>query len=227
MIDRHFAILAVIVTLTGSGGYALDTLRGRTQPNRVSWAMWAIAPLIAFAAELSEHAGLKSLLTFGVGFGPLLVVIASVLDPRAYARLTRFDIVCGGLSVAALGMWALTGQGDVAIGFSILSDASAAVPTLRKAAAEPGSESPKAFVGGALGAAITLLTIAPGQWTFAGFGFPLYILLIDSLLLALILRGSRRDCTPPVAPAVRAGAAAPVANCGPRLPVAPGEKEGA
>ena len=70
MIDRHFAILAAMVTVTGSAGYALDTLRGRTEPNRVSWPLWAIAPLIAFAAELSEGVGIKGLMTFGVGLGP-------------------------------------------------------------------------------------------------------------------------------------------------------------
>ena len=188
MIDRHFAILAAVVTLTGSAGYALDTLRGRTEPNRVSWSLWAIAPLIAFAAELSEGVGLKALLTFSVGLGPALVVIASFLDERAYARVTRLDITCAVLSVFALVMWAVTGRGDVAIAFSILSDLFAAVPTLEKARRHPRSESPKAFVGGAIGAAITLLTIPASEWVFAGFGFPLYILLIDATLLGLILR---------------------------------------
>ncbi len=187
MIDPHFAILAALVALTGSGGYALDTLRGRTQPNRVSWGMWAVAPLIAFAAELSEHAGYRSLLTFAVGFGPLLVIIASFLDPHAYARFTRLDILCGALSLAALGMWAVTGAGDVAIAFSILSDLWAAIPTLRKARRHPASESAKAFVFSLVGCVITLLTIKPGEWLFANYGFPVYILLIDTTLSTLIL----------------------------------------
>jgi hypothetical protein len=188
MIDPHFAILAAVVAVTGSAGYALDTLRGRTQPNRVSWALWAIAPLIAFAAELSEHVGLKALLTFSVGLGPALVLAASFLDARAYARVTTLDIVCGVLSLAALGMWALTGRGDVAIAFSILCDLLAAIPTLEKARRDPASESPKAFIGGTVGAALTLLTIRAQDWAFASFGFPLYILLIDATLLALIVR---------------------------------------
>ncbi len=188
MIDRHFAILAALVTLAGSGGYALDTLRGRTQPNRVSWAMWAVAPLIAFAAELTEHAGLTSLLTFSVGFGPAMVLLASFLDERAYARITRLDVMCGGLSAAALAAWEVTGRGDVAIAFSILSDLWAAIPTLHKALRRPESESAKAFVPSAIGCVITLLTIPPGAWVFANYGFPVYILLIDTALSTLILR---------------------------------------
>jgi hypothetical protein len=195
MIDRHFAIVAAVLTLAGAGGYALDTLRGQTQPNRVSWGMWALAPLIAFAAELSEHAGLQSLLTFAVGFGPLMVVAASLRDPRAYARLTRLDLACGALSLAALGMWAVTGKGDVAIAFSILSDLWAAIPTLHKALYRPETESAKAFVPSAVGCVITLLTIHPGAWVFANFGFPIYILLIDCVISALILTPRRHAAT--------------------------------
>src|SRR5947209_19788208 len=144
MIDPHFAILAALVTVTGSAGYALDTLRGRTEPNRVTWSLWAIAPLIAFAAELSEGVGIKALLTFSVGLGPALVVIASFVDERAYARVTRLDIAGAVLAVAALAMWALTAKGDVAIGFSILADRFAAVPTLAAAPRAPAGMSPKA-----------------------------------------------------------------------------------
>jgi hypothetical protein len=203
VIDRHFAILGAVIAVAGSVGYALDTLRGRTQPNRVSWALWALAPLIAFAAELSEHVGLKSLLTFAVGLGPALVLVASFVDARAYARVTRLDIICGVLALAALAMWALTGRGNVAIAFSILTDLLAAIPTLEKARRAPASESPKAFIGGATGAALTLLTIRSQDWVFANFGFALYILLIDATLLVLILRPRVRAPRPPRSPRPR------------------------
>lgn len=197
MIDRHFALLGALIPLLGTAGYALDTLRGRTQPNRVSWSLWAIAPLIAFAAELTEHAGLESLMTFAVGFGPALVILASFLDSQAYWRLTRFDVLCGVISVIALAMWALTGRGDVAIAFSILSDLWAGVPTLRKAAGFPESESIKAFVGGVAGAAITLLALPGHSWHFSGFGFPLYILLFDGVMCTLMLLPRLRRPGPP------------------------------
>jgi hypothetical protein len=187
MIDPRFAILGAVITIAGSASYARDTLRGRTQPNRVSWTLWTLAPLIAFAAELAQRVGLDSLLTFAVGFGPLLVVIASYLDPKAYWKLTRLDAVCGCLSLAALVGWGLTGTGDVAIGLSVLSDLFGCVPTLLKAHAHPASESASAFVAGGFGATITLLTIQSGAWTFANFGFPAYIVAADVALSILIL----------------------------------------
>ena len=34
MIDPWFAILAALIILMGNGAYAVDTVRGKTQPNR-------------------------------------------------------------------------------------------------------------------------------------------------------------------------------------------------
>ncbi len=187
MIDPRFAILGALITVAGSASYARDTLRGRTQPNRVSWMLWTVAPLIAFAAEVVQGVGLESLLTLAVGIGPLLVVIASFLDPNAYYRLTRFDGICACLSLAALGAWGLTGTGNIAIVFSILADLFGLIPTLRKAHRHPQTESASAFVASGCGAAITLLTVPAGGWIFASVGFPLYILAADVTLSALIL----------------------------------------
>lgn len=195
MIDPRFAILGALISLTGSAAYARDTLRGRTQPNRVSWAMWTIAPLIAFAAEVTQHVGLNAVLTFAVGFGPFLVLMASFLDAQAYARFSALDLACGGLSAAALVAWAVTGTGDVAIAFSIVSDLLAAVPTIRKAHRRPGSESASAFTAGGTGAVITLLTVKPSAG-FAGYGFPGYIAVAGFTISALILRGRRAGGEP-------------------------------
>jgi hypothetical protein len=187
MIDQRFAILGALIIVTGNAAYARKTVRGSTQPNRVSWALWTLAPMIAFAAEVTQHVGLQALLTFAVGFGPLLVVIASFMDPKAYARITAVDVLCGLLSLTALAAWAATGTGDVAILFSILSDLFGAVPTIRKAYTHPQSESATAFIAAVIGATITLLTIKPHEWTFASFGFPAYIVVAATTISALVL----------------------------------------
>jgi hypothetical protein len=183
MIDAHFAILGALIILTGNAAYARDTVRGKTQPNRVSWMLWALAPMIAFAAEVSQGVGLNAVLTLAVGFGPLMVVAASFLDPKAYARVTPFDAGCGVLSLVALIAWAATGRGNVAILLSVLADFLAAIPTIRKAYRYPHTEHAAAFVSGVAGAAITLLTIKGEDWGFASVAFPAYILL-DSGLIA-------------------------------------------
>jgi hypothetical protein len=184
MIDTKVLLLVPVLSLIGSGSYIYAVLRGQAKPNRVTWVLWASAPLIAFAAEIHAGIGLRSLLTFMAGFGPLLVVIASYISRKAVWKLTTFDFVCGGLSILGLLLWLLTRQGDVAIIFAIIADGLAALPTLAKSFKEPDSESSFVFTMGAVSSGLTLLTIK--EWTIANAAFAAYILGICVVLVLLI-----------------------------------------
>src|SRR4051812_25550094 len=80
MINQNFIILGAIIASIGSLSYLIDTIKGKVKPNRVSFLLWSLAPLIAFVAELRQGDGLQSLLTFEVGFLPLTIFIASFFN---------------------------------------------------------------------------------------------------------------------------------------------------
>jgi len=185
MLDPRFTILAGAIAVVSAAGYAVDTLRGRNQPNRVTWAMWTVVPMIAFAAQISQGVGLQSIFTFAGGFGPLLVLIATFVNPKAYWRLTSFDFICGLMSLAALVLWAITGKGLVALVLSVVADFFAAVPTIKKSYQLPVSESGYPFMLGVAAAVITLLTIK--EWTLANSAFGVYVLFADGLIAGLVL----------------------------------------
>ena len=96
MINQHFVIVGALFNLVGSATYAFNTIKGKTKPNRVTWFLWALAPLIAFAAQLNEGVTWAALMTFMVGFGPLIIFISSFVNRKAYWKITKLDIVCGG-----------------------------------------------------------------------------------------------------------------------------------
>ncbi len=185
MINEKFVVLGALINLTGTLGYVKNTLNGSTRPNRASWIMWTIAPMVAFAAQISEGVGLRSLVTFMAGFGPLLILVASFVNRKSVWRLTKFDIICGVLSFLGLCLWAITKQGNLAILLAIVADLFAAIPTLKKSYHDPESESSFAYITAAVSGGITLLTIK--NWTFATWGFPLYIVLICLALSFLIV----------------------------------------
>jgi len=185
VLDVHFVILGAVIGMAGMLSYLRDTVRGVTQPNRVTWLMWGVAPLIAFAAEVQAGVGLRSLMTFVVGFGPLAIFVASFCNRQLAWRIGPFDWLCGALSAAGLVAWLATRHGTVAVVASIAADAIAAIPTLRKSWVAPESESVSAYVTAALNALITVLTI--DRFTTANAAFPLYILVIASVETALIV----------------------------------------
>lgn len=185
MIDEKFIIIGVILQSIGGASYIIDTIKGKVQPNKVSWLLWSIAPLIAFSAMIQQGVGLQSLVTFIVGFVPLIIFIASFVNKKAKWEVNKLDIVCGILSILGLILWAVTKVGNVAIFFSIFADGLAAIPTIIKAYKFPESESPTVYSLGIINALIGILTIT--NWNFETYGFPIYLLLINSLFSFLIV----------------------------------------
>ena len=184
MIDEKFIIITTILYLYGSSTYLIDTIKGKVKPNRVSWSMWAIAPLIAFVAQVKQGVGIQSLMTFLAGFIPLLVFIASFFNKKAYWKIELFDLVCGVFSVLGLILWYITKIGNVAILFSIISDATASIPTIAKSWKYPETENYKLFLFASLNAGVNLLTLK--TWDFAHYSFSLYIFIVCALVTVLI-----------------------------------------
>lgn len=184
MLNENFIILGALIQFFGSLSYLTGTVKGKIQPNKISWFLWSLAPLIAFTAEIKQGVGLQSLTTFMVGFMPLLIFIASFANKKAYWKLGKFDIACGVLSILGLILWSITRIGNIAIIFSILADGLAALPTIVKAYRKPESENYLIYLTAIIGSGITLLTIQ--VWTIAQYAFPLYILFIDVVIVVAI-----------------------------------------
>jgi hypothetical protein len=162
----------------------VDTVRGRNQPNRVTWLLWGLAPLLAFAVEINDGVGLRSMLTFMVGFGPLVVFAASFVNPKSVWKLGSLDYSCGALSIGGTIGWVVTRQGLVALGAAVAADALAGVPTLIKSWRRPESEGGSIYIGSFANAVITLLTVK--HVSAPVVTFPLYIGILSLVQITLV-----------------------------------------
>ena len=184
MLHSNFVIVGTLISALGAVAYLIDTVKGKVKPNRVSFLLWSIAPFIAFAAQIKQGVGIESLMTFSTGFLPILTFGASFVNKKAEWKITRFDWVCGALSILGLILWLITKVGNIAITFSILADGLAAVPTIVKAYKYPDTELAWPWIATVFGVILTLLTLS--EWTFANSGFIVYILLVNTLIYSLI-----------------------------------------
>ena len=171
----------------GSVAYIIDTLRGKTKPNRMTWSIWAIAPLIAASAALSSGVTLATVPVFVAGTGPLLILIASFANPKAYWKLEKLDYACGFFSLLALVLWGITKQPDIAIAFAIFSDVLAAVPTLMKMWRHPETETVFAYITMVFGASTSFAAI--NVWIFPAYAFPAYLVILNASLILIFYRG--------------------------------------
>lgn len=184
MINVHFVFLGAAISLVGSSLYARDTFRGLTQPNRVTWTLWFVAPMLAFAAELQQGVGLQSLMTFSVGLGPFIVLCASFANKNSVWKIGPFDLACGVASILGLLLWLLTSNNIVALASFMAADGLAGLPTLVKSWTNPETESANAYIGGFVNALLTLATVT--KWTTAVVAFPLQIVIFNAVQIVLI-----------------------------------------
>ncbi len=184
MIDPNFVYLAILLNFIGGSSYVVQTIRGKAKPNRVTWFLWGVIPLIAFFAERGEGVGIQSLMTFMVGFIPIMVFIASFFNKNSQWKLTQLDFLCGALSIIGVILWIITKDANIAIILCIIADFLAGIPTLIKSYKAPETEHYFAYLSGAISAGITMLTIT--IWNTSHAAFPVYILIFNTILFSLI-----------------------------------------
>ncbi|HOG15575.1 MAG TPA: hypothetical protein PK674_03225 [Candidatus Absconditabacterales bacterium] len=186
---KYLVILGAIVSFTGVLLYIREVFRGKAKPNKVSWLLWSVAPMIATVAALSQGVRRSVLPVFMSGFAPFLVFLVSLFVKQSYRKLSYFDYICGALSLLALLLWGITKNPNIAIIFAILSDFAAATPTLKKSWQHPDSESPIGFIGGLFNATTAFFVLQ--SFSFAELAFPIYLVVIDITLISFIILGRK------------------------------------
>jgi hypothetical protein len=183
---QYIVFLGAVLSLLGSADYIINTIKGKTKPNRVSWLIWAISPIIGTIAAISNGVTWAILPTFMAGFGPLLVFIVSFFNKKSYWKLGGGDYLCGALAIIALILWGVTKDPNVAIFFSIVADLLAAIPTLIKAWRHPETESGLIFILAELNQITGF--IAMKEWSFSESAFGVYLFTINICLITAIYR---------------------------------------
>jgi len=189
MISANFVFVALCFNVFGTFFYLREILKGKVQPNLVTFTLWALAPFLSFAAQTTEGVGPVSFLTLVAGLNPALILLAALWKRDAHWGVTRFDFGCGCLSLAGILTWWILRDASYAIAFSIAADALASIPTFRKSISDPDSESPVLYVCSTFSAIITLFTIH--HWSFDYYGFVVYLLVADGSLAVIGLNASR------------------------------------
>ena len=181
---EYLVFISAAISLSFAIPYIIATLKGQVKPNKISWFLWALAPLIATLAALSAGVGWSVLPVFMSGFTPLLVFLSSFVNKDAHWEIQRFDWICASISILALILWYLTKNPNLAIIFSILADAMAGLPNIRKCWDYPETETGWIYYAGIFTPIASFFVIK--DWNLAAVAFPVYLMLLNiSLSFAL------------------------------------------
>lgn len=186
--SQFLTTLSFLLNFLGGYAYLRDTLAGKTQPNRITWLLWALVPLVAAIAASGSCDDMWAVSRIVMAsMVPSLVFLASFKNKGSVWRLGVFDVSCAGLSVFAMLVWWLSDEPLISLFLACLADGFAALPTIRKAWQYPETETFSAYLAGFV--SIGLLVAAEDHWKMETTSFLLFLLLINSLLLSGVFRG--------------------------------------
>jgi len=184
---HSLVIISTLLLLWGGYAYFRDTLAGRTKPNRVSWFLWALAPLVSFSAAFSVDADIwASVRVLVGGVVPGVVFLGSFFNRKSYWKLTWFDWFCGGLSLTALLFWQLASSPLIAVLLATAANTFASIPTFIKAWNFPETETRLTFITSFLSAVLIIPAIP--VWNIANSAFQIGLMLTTGALLVAVYR---------------------------------------
>jgi hypothetical protein len=190
MLPENFAIIGAIIGSLGGLYYLYDTIVGNAQPNRVTWLLWGIFPMVIFVAQRAQGVESLSWTSFVAGFTPFLIVAASYFNKKAYWKSSPRDYYLMAAALVGIILWAITDNPNLALLFSLLADMLAAIPTLIKSYSHPRSESWIGYAISAFGFGISLLSVQ--TYNFETATFVAYVFILNAAFAVLASRNRKQ-----------------------------------
>jgi hypothetical protein len=179
------AVLALIAPIL----YARAILRGDAKPHRTTRFVLLIITILTAASIVAQNNHVAIWLAGASALQSILIFVLSI--KHGLGGRAKSDIVC--LLVALLGiiLWQVTNRPVLALYFAILADFTGMIPAILKTYRRPETELWTYFALDVVAGLLTL--IASKHWTVQDISYPLYILLINALMVVIILRGQGKQ----------------------------------
>lgn len=174
-LNQILAAISVVFFLAAAPPYIIDTLKGKTKPERATWFVFSVLGLIAFVSQ-AELGATWSLVFSGVDtLGSLIVLILSIkYGVGGWSKLDRYAlaIAAGGVGVAVLAH-----EPIIALLGNIAADISGTVLTVHKTFRAPDTETTISWALTGTSALAGVLSV--GSLKFSLILYPAYLALAN------------------------------------------------
>jgi hypothetical protein len=187
--------LAMIITFSAFLPYIRGILTGAIKAHVFSWVIWGITTLVVFFAQLSDNGGAGAW-AVGLSAGITLFIACLAFLKRGDLAITKLDWLFFIAALSSLPFWYFSDSALMAVIILTTVDLLGFGPTLRKAWAQPQSESLGFF---ALFLLRNLLVVAALEYySWVTLLFPLAVALACmALMLIIVLRRRQLSRTTP------------------------------
>lgn len=178
-------VLAGVLALLAAIPYIRDIIRGRTKPNRVSWFIWVLLQAIALLSQLAEGGRDSVLLSGGDLIASAIILVLAFYKGESKWHWIDKAALLG--AAVGLSIWYFFNQPVLALLITVFIDFCGVVPTLRKAYAEPYSETLSTWLIVGVGGVCSILAV--GKFDRSLLLYPVYLTLANFGVAAAIQLG--------------------------------------
>ncbi len=172
---QSLAMLSVVFFLFAAPPYIIDTLKGKTKPERATWFVFSVLGIIAFISQVKLGAAWSLVFSGFDTFGSLIVFVLSIKHGvGGWTLLDRIALVVAGAGVVV----ALAAHEPVvALLGDILADIAGTVLTVYKTFQAPDTETTISWLLVGTGALTGVLAV--GSFNVALLLYPAYLMLAN------------------------------------------------
>jgi hypothetical protein len=164
--------------------YIITTIRGKTKPSRVTWWIWFVLSMIVSFNQYT--AGAIHTIWFSLGGGIAQLIIAIYSLKKGEGTWSPFDRMCLFSAIGSLLLWWIFNSPLIALVLNLVTDILGTLPTIKKTYFEPETENSLTWFSYFIASILNVLALE--NWSFTSSLFPLYILIVNSIIVVLLLR---------------------------------------
>ena len=189
-----FGLCSAVLSSFAFLPYIVDTLAGRTQPQRASWLIWTVLSVIAFFTQLDSGASASLWFAGAQVSGTITIFLLSIRFGQG-CYLARVDGLVLLAAAIGLGLWFVMDEAGYALAMTISISLLAGTVTVRKAYRSPGTETMITWALSLVASCFALASVPEMSWVL--LAYPAYLLTLNAAIVGAMLMGRARTAHKP------------------------------
>ena len=150
--------LAGLLVILGVIPYVIGILKGKTRPNRATYAIWAVVNVINVSSYITV--GARTTIWTGLGFAFTAILILGLSVKHGMGGFSKFEVACLVLASIAIYLWVATKSAEIALFTSYAAIMLGFLPTIKKAYLLPHTENTISWVMVAIASSLNLTALS-------------------------------------------------------------------
>lgn len=178
------AIVASLLAIAGNVPYLFEITKKKVKPHPYTWLVWSVVSCIIFFGQLAKGAGIGALPTAASEIFTIIIFIFSLR--YGFKNIRRIDTLFLLIALGGIVPWVLTKDPTLSVVIAVSIDLVAFIPTLRKTAHDPETESAMLYLSNVLRHMLMLISLK--AYNIATMLHSLVMITTNSIMSYLILR---------------------------------------